>query len=68
MTPENVTTHIVDSSSRPENREQLDTEIKRADVICIVYAIDKPDTFERVRQYWLPYIRSLGRNVSKPQP
>jgi len=48
VTPENVTTHIVDSSARSDNREQLKTEIKKANVICIVYAIDNPHTFNRL--------------------
>ncbi|KAI8328373.1 EF hand associated-domain-containing protein [Chlamydoabsidia padenii] len=63
VTPENVTMHIMDSSARPENREQLETEIRKAHVICIVYAIDDPNTFNRLSLYWLPYIRSLGVNV-----
>ncbi|KAI8342083.1 EF hand associated-domain-containing protein [Chlamydoabsidia padenii] len=53
----------MDSSARPENREHLETEIKKAHVICIVYAIDDPKTFDRLALYWLPYIRSLGVNV-----
>ncbi|GBB88447.1 hypothetical protein RclHR1_00150043 [Rhizophagus clarus] len=63
VTPENVTTHIVDSSARSDNREQLITEIKKANVICIVYAIDNPHTFNRLASFWLPFIRSLGVNV-----
>ncbi|KAJ3277074.1 ERMES complex Ca(2+)-binding regulatory GTPase gem1 [Terramyces sp. JEL0728] len=35
-TRENVTTRIVDSSARPENRDQLDTEIKKADVPVVL--------------------------------
>ncbi|CAI2168666.1 3676_t:CDS:10 [Funneliformis geosporum] len=57
VTPENVTI------PRPENREQLNIEIKKANVICIVYAIDNPHTFNRLASYWLPFIRSLGVNV-----
>ncbi|KAI9489577.1 EF hand associated-domain-containing protein [Zychaea mexicana] len=55
--------HITDSSARPEHREQLEAEIRKAHVICIVYAIDDPNTFNRLPLYWLPYIRSLGVNV-----
>ncbi|KAI8809973.1 P-loop containing nucleoside triphosphate hydrolase protein [Cladochytrium replicatum] len=62
-TREQVTTRIVDSSARLENREMLDAEIRRADVICIVYAVNMPETFDRVPQFWLPYIRKLGRNI-----
>ncbi|CAJ0760402.1 11353_t:CDS:10 [Entrophospora sp. SA101] len=63
VTPEKVITHIVDSSSRSENRDQLENEIKKAHVICIVYSIENTHTFSRLASYWLPYIRSLGVNV-----
>ncbi|KAJ3191215.1 ERMES complex Ca(2+)-binding regulatory GTPase gem1, partial [Irineochytrium annulatum] len=62
-TREHTTTRIVDSSARPENRDQLEAEIRRADVICIVYAVNDMETFLRVPDFWLPYIRRLGRNV-----
>ncbi|CAG8461994.1 8997_t:CDS:10 [Acaulospora morrowiae] len=65
VTPENVVTHIVDSSARAEYREQLETEIRKAHVICIVYSVDDQHTFNRLASYWLPYIRGLGVNVSK---
>ncbi|RKO99119.1 hypothetical protein CXG81DRAFT_14979 [Caulochytrium protostelioides] len=62
-TREKVTLRIVDSSSRPENRDQLDAEIRRADVICIVHDATQPESLARVASYWLPSIRQLGRNV-----
>ncbi|KAJ3338174.1 ERMES complex Ca(2+)-binding regulatory GTPase gem1 [Gonapodya sp. JEL0774] len=49
--------------ARPENRHTLDLEIRKADVICILYSISSPPTFDRVSSHWIPYIRSLGRNV-----
>ncbi|KAH7340659.1 mitochondrial Rho 1 [Rhizoctonia solani] len=63
VTPENVTTYIVDSSAAPADRPHLDSEIRKAHVICVVYAIDNPNSFDRVPTYWLPYFRSLGVNV-----
>ncbi|KAI8616444.1 P-loop containing nucleoside triphosphate hydrolase protein [Chytriomyces sp. MP71] len=60
---ERVTTRIVDSSARPEDKDQLEAEIRKADVICIVYSAVDPDSFARVSEFWLPYIRRLGRNV-----
>ncbi|KAJ3071155.1 ERMES complex Ca(2+)-binding regulatory GTPase gem1 [Podochytrium sp. JEL0797] len=62
-TRERVTTRIVDSSARPENKDQLEAEIRKADVICIVYSVSDMDSFNRVPEFWLPYIRKLGRNV-----
>lgn len=52
------------TTARPEDREQTEAEIRKAHVICIVYAIDDPNTFNRLSLYWLPYIRSLGVNVT----
>jgi len=41
----------------------LEKEIKLAQVICLVYAVDDVKSFNRLASYWLPYIRSLGVNV-----
>ncbi|GAA6037463.1 hypothetical protein JCM8097_008200 [Rhodosporidiobolus ruineniae] len=59
----NVTTVIIDTSPRPEDRSHLVNEIRKAHVVGIVYAIDNPNSFDRVPTYWLPTIRSLGVNV-----
>ncbi|KAJ7644227.1 EF hand associated-domain-containing protein [Roridomyces roridus] len=53
VTPENVTTYIVDSGER--NR--------KAHVICVVYSIDNPNSFDRIPTFWLPHFRQLGVNV-----
>ncbi|KAK4056464.1 ERMES complex Ca(2+)-binding regulatory GTPase gem1 [Microbotryomycetes sp. JL221] len=58
-----VTTLIIDTSPRPEDRSHLVNEIRKAHVVAIVYAIDNPTSFDRVPTYWLPTIRSLGVNV-----
>ncbi|KAL8284241.1 hypothetical protein RQP46_004990 [Phenoliferia psychrophenolica] len=49
--------------ARPEDRSHLENEIRKAHVVGIVYAIDNPNSFDRVPTYWLPTIRSLGVNV-----
>ncbi|KAI9510604.1 P-loop containing nucleoside triphosphate hydrolase protein [Russula earlei] len=63
VTPENVTTYIVDSGAGPDDRDYLELEIRKAHVICIVYAIDDSNSFNRIPVYWLPYFRQLGINV-----
>ncbi|KAI0036512.1 EF hand associated-domain-containing protein [Vararia minispora EC-137] len=63
VTPEKVTTYIVDSGSRPEDRQLLEIEIRKAHVICVVYAIDNSNSFDRIPTYWLPHFRQLGVNV-----
>ena len=60
-TPENVTTIIVDTSARPQDRTTLRKEIRKCNVILLVYADHY--SYERVALFWMPYFRSLGVNV-----
>ncbi|KAI0300358.1 mitochondrial Rho 1 [Russula brevipes] len=60
---ENVTTYIVDSGAGPDDKRFLELEIRKAHVICVVYAIDDSNSFNRIPVYWLPYFRQLGINV-----
>eukprot|EP01135_Chromosphaera_perkinsii_P008697 Nk52_evm30s1444 gene=Nk52_evmTU30s1444 len=59
VSPEQVTTYIVDSSSKPVDKDVLEEEIKRASVVCIVYDVSRQETFERISSFWLPYLRTL---------
>ena len=60
-TPENVTTTIVDTSARPQDRTTLRKEIRKCNVILLAYADHY--SYERVALFWMPYFRSLGVNV-----
>lgn len=60
-TPENVTTTIVDTSARPQDRTTLRKEIRKCNVILLIYADHY--SYERVALFWMPYFRSLGVNV-----
>ena len=51
VTPENVNTQIVDYSSREQSEEELSDELKKANVICIVYSVDDDETIERVNKH-----------------
>jgi Ras family protein T1 len=62
VAPEGVVTKILDTGSTPERRAHLENELRRASVICLVYAISSASSFDRIPTYWLPYIRSLGVN------
>jgi len=37
--------------------------MRKANVICVVYAVGKAETFESITSFWLPLIRKLGVNV-----
>ncbi|KAL2755620.1 hypothetical protein ACRALDRAFT_1076839 [Sodiomyces alcalophilus JCM 7366] len=60
-TPDNVTTSIVDTSARPQDRTTLRKEIRKSNVILLVYS--NHYSYERVALFWMPYFRSLGVNV-----
>jgi mitochondrial Rho GTPase 1 len=60
-TPQNVTTTIVDTSALPQERVNLAREIRKSNVILLVYSDHY--SYERVALFWLPYFRSLGVNV-----
>ncbi|OMJ21065.1 Mitochondrial Rho GTPase 1 [Smittium culicis] len=61
--PENVTTHIIDTSASSEYREKLDSELQKTNVICMVYSISDRLSFSRIGKFWLPMIRMQGINV-----
>ncbi|KAK0629138.1 EF hand associated-domain-containing protein [Bombardia bombarda] len=60
-TAENITTTIVDTSARPQDRTTLRKEIRKSNVILLVYSDHY--SYERVALFWMPYFRSLGVNV-----
>jgi mitochondrial Rho GTPase 1 len=60
-TPENVTTTIVDTSALPQERHTLRKELRKCNVILLVYSDHY--SYERVALFWMPYFRSLGVNV-----
>ena len=50
-------------SEAPEYKERMDAALRRANVVCIVYAVNNPTSFERITSHWLPLLRQLGVNV-----
>jgi GTPase SAR1 family protein len=53
----------VDYSAAKEDEAQLERDMQKADVICVVYAVNDPASKESIQTRWLPKIRRLGRNV-----
>ena len=42
-------------------------ELRKADVVCVVYAVDDEDTLDSVTDHWLPFIeRTLGMDHRTP--
>lgn len=48
VTPEHIPTQIVDYSAQTQSHEHLCAEIKRANVICLVHALDDENSFKQV--------------------
>ncbi|XP_022650471.1 mitochondrial Rho GTPase 1-like [Varroa jacobsoni] len=67
VTPEKVPTHIVDYSVQEQTDEELNDEILKSNVICVVYSVVDDSTIERITEYWLPLIRHvLGEEHRTP--
>lgn len=66
VTPEQVPTNIVDFSSAEQTDDNLNDQIKRASVICVVYAVDDDDTIDRISAFWMPLIRQIHTEQSCP--
>ena len=56
-----MTTTIVDTSALPRERTELNKEIRKCNVVLLVYSDHY--SYERVALFWMPHFRSLGVNV-----
>lgn len=59
--PHKITTTVIDTSALPQDRETLRIELRKANVILLVYSDHY--SYERVALFWMPHFRSLGVNV-----
>lgn len=67
VTPEQVPTNIVDYSAAEQSDEQLQEEINKAHVVCVVYSVEDENSLDRITSYWLPFIRdSTALDQRKP--
>ncbi|XP_059887379.1 mitochondrial Rho GTPase 2 isoform X3 [Delphinus delphis] len=56
VTPEKVPTHIVDYSEAEQTVEELQDEIHKANVVCVVYDVSEEATIEKIRTKWIPLV------------
>ncbi|XP_039934861.1 WD repeat-containing protein 90 isoform X5 [Hirundo rustica] len=56
VTPEKVPTHIVDYSESEQTEEELQEEIAKANVVCVVYDVTKEATIDKIRTKWIPMV------------
>ncbi|XP_039347586.1 mitochondrial Rho GTPase 2 isoform X1 [Mauremys reevesii] len=56
VTPERVPTHIVDYSESEQTEEELQEEITKANVVCVVYDVTVEATIEKIRTKWIPLV------------
>jgi Ras family protein T1 len=50
-------------AAREADQSEVDEEIQRADVMCIVYAVNDAASKASIRDNWLPRVRRLGVSV-----
>nr|XP_051698156.1 mitochondrial Rho GTPase 2 isoform X4 [Oryctolagus cuniculus] len=66
VTPEKVPTRIVDSSEAEQTAAELQDEIRKANVVCVVYDVSEEATIEKIRTKWIPLVNGgteAGRRV-----
>ncbi|XP_038274625.1 LOW QUALITY PROTEIN: mitochondrial Rho GTPase 2 [Dermochelys coriacea] len=56
VTPEKVPTHIVDYSESEQTEDELQEEIAKANVVCVVYDVTVEATIEKIRTKWIPLV------------
>ncbi|XP_067407330.1 mitochondrial Rho GTPase 2 isoform X1 [Emydura macquarii macquarii] len=56
VTPEKVPTHIVDYSEAEQTEDELQEEIAKANVVCVVYDVTVEATIEKIRTKWIPLV------------
>jgi len=62
-TPEGVPVVITDTSSRPEDKQALESACREANVIILCFSMDTPQTLRRVSSHWLPELRGMAVTV-----
>lgn len=66
VTPEQVPTNIVDYSAAEQSETDLNEQIRRASVVCIVYAVDNDDSIDRITSHWMPLIQQNHPDIPCP--
>ncbi|KAJ7977981.1 Mitochondrial Rho GTPase [Quillaja saponaria] len=61
--PDRVPITIIDTSSRNEDSVKVAEELKRSDAVVLTYACGRHETLDRLRTFWLPYLRQLEVKV-----
>ncbi|XP_055507526.1 mitochondrial Rho GTPase 2 [Leucoraja erinacea] len=56
VTPERIPTHIIDYSASEQTEDELQDEINRANVVCVVYDVNQESTIEKIQSKWIPLV------------
>ncbi|XP_050824176.1 mitochondrial Rho GTPase 2 isoform X1 [Gopherus flavomarginatus] len=65
VTPEKVPTHIVDYSESEQTEDELQEEITKANVVCVVYDVTVEATIEKIRTKWIPLVNGGVEKASR---
>ena len=50
---------FVNNICRPEDKGDVIREVKEADAIVLMFAMDRQESLDRLSEYWLPLFRHL---------
>ncbi|XP_048349908.1 mitochondrial Rho GTPase 2 isoform X1 [Sphaerodactylus townsendi] len=65
VTPEKVPTHIVDYSETEQTDEELQEEISKANVVCMVYDVTEESSIDKIRTKWIPMVNGGAEKGSR---
>ncbi|CAL5224037.1 g6659 [Coccomyxa viridis] len=62
-TPEGVPMVLVDTSSRPEDKANLELACRNADVVILCFDSGRPQSLKRISDSWVPELQRMGVEV-----
>ncbi|XP_072916214.1 mitochondrial Rho GTPase 2-like [Hemitrygon akajei] len=65
VTPERIPTHIIDYSASEQTDDELQDEINRANVVCVVYDVNQESTIEKIRSKWIPLVNGSSESGNR---
>lgn len=57
--------HVLISAAE-QTEDQLIEEVRKADVVCVVYSVEDDESLEQVRVHWLPLLRHCQSRPRRP--
>lgn len=63
VTLEKIPGVIIDFSIREQSEQDLNSEIEKASVLCLIYSIENEESKEKLISYWMPKIQEVEDSI-----